>query len=91
MQRDAAVKCRMFLTEKAQGFLLVSHHCDKCVGSQQWQEEGVVSPKLFLEGWPRALGPGSSSEKCSVGKSSCLPEIFVTIQDQHCFSAEINV
>lgn len=60
VQKHPDVKCKTFFAEKAQGFLWRT-----ITVTDVWAHREVVSPKLFLS-------PGSSSEKCSVGNSSCL-------------------
>lgn len=90
---DGDVKSKSRLAEKAQGFLLVNCHCGKCAGSAAvagGEGRGVVHQVVFWSCEPRALGPDSSYKKCNGRKSSYFPEIFVTIQGQQCFSAEIH-
>nr|XP_009931059.1 PREDICTED: receptor activity-modifying protein 1 [Opisthocomus hoazin] len=89
---DGDAKYKTFLAEKAPGFLLVNHHRGKRAGSAAVAGEGGggAHQVVFWSCECRALGP-DFSEKCNKRKPSYFPEIFVTIQVQRCFSAEISV
>ena len=91
-REDSDVKCKTFLAGKAEGFQLVNHHRGTCAGSAAVAGEGGggVHQVVFWSCEPRALGPDSSYKKCNGRKSSYFPKIFVTVQGQHCFSAEIH-